>query len=115
MNNRFLFVVIILYIIISINICYAQQENTKSFLFLSVFCEESDVFYETSSNIVEGFSQYYERFTYECTKPLEIPVDPNHRDSLMANETYTIQLFKIKKSSTVPAYYILKLEPCVFR
>lgn len=101
---------VLLSITLSTNLCNAQ-DKTKAFLFLSVFCEESDSYYELSADIVKRFDSIYENFSYECTKPLVIPVDTFHRDPLKSYEKYTIQLFKIRSSHT-PAYYILRLSSC---
>lgn len=93
------------------NICNAQDDNTKSFLFLSVFCEEADTYYEQSSDILKRFNSLYENFSYECTKPITIPVSKIKQDSLMDYEKYNIQLFKIRKSH-IPSYYIMRLFAC---
>lgn len=110
MTIKNIFVTILLIIFLSINICNAQ-DKTKAFLFLSVFCEESGFYYERSVDIVNVFDSIYEKFSYECTKPIEIPVSPNARDALMDYEKYTIQLFKIR-SIYNPAYYVLRLSSC---
>ena len=96
---------------LSANLCHAQDHNTKAFLFLSVFCEESDSYYEQSADIIKRFDTLYENFTYECTKPLAIPTSRFIKDSLMDYEKYTIQLFKIKRTR-IPSYYIMRIASC---
>lgn len=102
---------LLLSIILSINLCHSQEKNTKAFLFLSIFCEESYSYYEQSANVVKDFYSLYERFTYESTNPIDIPVSSFIMDSLKDYEKYTIQLFKIRSSHN-PSYYILRLYSC---
>lgn len=106
------FIALLLSISLLTNVCHAQKDNTKAFLFLSVFCDVYDSYYEQSADIVKEFHILYEEFSYECTKPLEISVSKYPRDTLRPYEKYTIQLFKIKRGPITPSYYILKLGPC---
>lgn len=94
------------------NTCVAQNDDIKSFLFLSVFCDWSDYWINQASNIIEDFQNDYDKFSYECTRPLEIPVDTLYFDSLLSYEKYTIQLFKIQRNPKLPTYYILRVVGC---
>ena len=96
----------------STNICFAQKDNLKPFLFLSVFCEESTIFPENSADIVKDFYKYYNDFTYNCTEALIIPVDTFFLDSLRDYEKYVIRLFRIRRNTFSPPYYVLKMNPC---
>lgn len=96
----------------SINTCMAQDNDIKAFLFLSIFCEESDFCFEGSAQRIMDFQSNYETFSYECTKPLVIPIDTFFCDSLKSYEKYTIQLFKIHRNSFIPTYYILRVVSC---
>ena len=107
-----IFIAVLLSIILSTNLCNAQEDKTKAFLFLSVFCEEANSYFEQSADFIKEFHTWYDNFSYEYTNPAEIPVDTIWHDSLQSYEKYTIQLFKIKKSSHSPIYYILKISSC---
>lgn len=91
-----------------VNLCTAQDDNLKSFLYLSVFCQKL-FSYETANEVVCGFDRRYSDFSFKCTKPIEIPVSEFLNDS----EKYTIQLFKIVTDTLSPSYYILKFGPCI--
>lgn len=112
MNTKILHVIVLLTASLFGNICRAQDDNTKAFLFLSVFCEKSDFYFEQSAEIINQFHTRYENFSYEYTNPAEIVVDTFFCDSPTNYEKYTIQLFKIKTGSLVPSYYILKISSC---
>ena len=111
MFNKKIISAVLLSFIIFADVCHAQADITKAFVFLSVFCEQSDSYYEQSADIVKGFDSYYEHFSFECTEPLTIPVSKDIRDSLWDMEKYKIQLFKIDNPYS-PAYYLLRLFPC---
>lgn len=94
------------------NICVAQGKDIKAFLFLSIFCEESNSYLEGSAQRLKDIQKLYENFSYECTRPLVIPVDTFSCDSLKSYEKYTIQLFKIQRNTFIPSYYILRVTSC---
>ena len=96
----------------TINTCMAQDNSIKAFLFLSVFCEESDSYPEQTTQLIKDFQNYYDTFSYECTRPLVVPVDTLFLDSLKNYERYTIQLFKIQRNPFIPTYYILRITSC---
>ena len=104
--------IFIIIMTLCINLCMAQNENMKAFLFLSVFCEESDSNYEQSAQIINDIQDHYNKFSYKSTKPLVIPVDTFSCDSLKSYEKYTIQLFKIQRNTFIPPYYILRVTSC---
>ena len=79
MTIKNIYAVILLSMIFSTNLCNAQEDKIKAFLFLSVFCEESDSYYERSAEIVKEFDSQYKNFSYECTKPITIPVSKYYR------------------------------------
>ncbi len=112
MNTKRLHIVVLLFASLYGNMSRAQYDNTKAFLFLSVFCEEANSYFEQSADFIKEFHTWYDNFSYECTTPIEIPVDTIWRDSLQSYEKYTIQLFKINKSSHSPIYYTLKISSC---
>lgn len=103
---------LIIVIMLYISPCMAQNDNIKSFLFLSIFCEESDSYYEQSGQTIIDFQHQYETFSYWSTNPLVIPVDTILCDSLKDHEKYSIQLFKIQRNTFIPPYYILRVISC---
>lgn len=103
---------LLLGLILTANVCNAQDDKTKAFLFLSVFCEESDSYYEQSIDIVKDFYSQYDSFTYQCTKPIDMPIDTFSLGSLLGYDKYTVQLFKITMDTFSPSYYMLRLFPC---
>ena len=91
MNTKRLHIVVLLFASLYGNMSRAQYDNTKAFLFLSVFCEEANSYFEQSADFIKEFHTWYDNFSYE---------------------KYTIQLFKINKSSHSPIYYTLKISSC---
>ena len=105
------FCTILICIVLSAFACHAQEDNTKAFLFLGIFCEESASYFDESSDIVKAFHTIYDSFSYECTQPLRMPVGYLPLDTLWDDEKYTIQLFKITRLHDLP-HYIMKFSSC---
>lgn len=106
------FLVYLFYILFIPNICHSQDDSTKAFLFMSIYGEESDLYYESSIDNVKEFIERYDMFKYDCTPILEIPVSEYRHDPMQDYEKYKIQLFRIQTSSQLRPYYVLKMYSC---
>lgn len=101
-------VTIILCVGLIANVCHAQDDKTKSFLYLS-FLHDCEVYYESAIYNVAAFDSGYKKFSYECTKPIEIPVSKSDT-TMWDGMKYTIQLYKI--TNCHPNYYIMRFYQC---
>lgn len=110
MIKKIIFAALLLIFSMRLTDCCAQHDNLKSFLFLSTFCEYATIYPTMSSLFVDGFYQSYDDFSYECTQPLDVPVDTFSNTPEFWN--YKIQLFRLKKYHK-PYYYLLKVNPCM--
>lgn len=117
MKQMFISIFVLLLMVLSTNDSHAQNDPTKSFLFLSVFCEPANLSFQYSTEVVDYFCRDHENFSFECSKPIKILADPyleslGFTDSLWDFDKYAVQLFRVKQYPQTPPYYIMRMDPC---
>lgn len=115
MKQTIISLVVLLLLLLLANECRAQNDPTKSFLFLSVFCEPANLSVQYSAQVMDSFCQAYNEFSFECSKSIKLFADPiletlGLSDSLWDMEKYSVQLFRITRSPLAPPYYIMRIQ-----